>query len=167
MIINKSRELVIVQTICQIDELLDKIRENNNALDVIQKSLNNYLESKRSKFARFYFLSNNELLEILSQAKEPLAVQPYLNKVFENINEVEFDSEGKKTILAMLSAERERICFDRIIDPNGKNVEDWMTEVEEQMKISIRSVLLNSIKDYTVRQSNYEVAGKLPSLLTI
>lgn len=51
----------------------------------------------------------------------------------------------------MLSAERERICFDRIIDPKGKNVEDWMTEVEEQMKISIRSVLLNSIKDYTVR----------------
>ena len=34
----------------------------------------------------------------------------------------------------MLSAEKERICFDRIIDPKGKNVEDWMTEVEEQMK---------------------------------
>ena len=69
MIINKSRELLNVQMICQIDEILDKIRDNNNALDVIQKSLNNYLESKRAKFARFYFLSNNDLLEILSQAK--------------------------------------------------------------------------------------------------
>lgn len=43
MIINKSREIVNVQTICQIEDILDKIRDNNNALDVIQKSLNNYL----------------------------------------------------------------------------------------------------------------------------
>jgi dynein heavy chain len=120
-------------------------------LDIIQKSLNSYLESKRAKFARFYFLSNNELLEILSQAKEPLAVQPYLNKVFENVNEVEFDTEGKKTILAMLSAERERVAFDRVIDPKGKNVEDWMNEVEEQMKTSMRTVLLNSVTDYPTR----------------
>ena len=55
--------------VCQVEDLLDKIKESNNALDHIQKSLNNYLESKRAKFARFYFLSNNELLEILSQAK--------------------------------------------------------------------------------------------------
>lgn len=61
-IINKSKEIVNVKTICQIDDILDKIRDNNNALDLIQKSLNNYLESKRAKFARFYFLSNNELL---------------------------------------------------------------------------------------------------------
>jgi dynein heavy chain len=38
-----------------------------------------------------------------------------------------------------------------VIDPKGKNVEDWMTEVEELMKASIRTVLLNSIKDYVVR----------------
>ena len=45
--------------ICNFEDLLDKIKENNNSLDVIQKSLNNYLESKRAKFARFFFLSNN------------------------------------------------------------------------------------------------------------
>jgi dynein heavy chain len=87
-------------------------------------------------------------LEILSQAKEPLAVQPYLKKVFENINEVEFDA--KRHITAILSAEQERINLDRIIDPKNKNVEDWMTELEEQMKLSVRSVLLHSINEYAV-----------------
>ena len=51
----------------------------------------------------------------------------------------------------MLSAEMEKIPFDKIIDPKKKNVEDWMTEVEEQMKCSIRTVLLKSIEDYVVR----------------
>ena len=88
--------------------------------------MNNYLEKKREKFARFYFLSNDDLLEILSQTKEPTAVQPHLKKVFENIHEVEFD-ESKK-ILAMLSAEKEKINFVKAINPIGKPVEDWMCE---------------------------------------
>ena len=115
---------------------------------MIRKELNSYLEKKREKFARFFFLGNNELLEILSQTKEPTAVQPFLKKVFENINEVEFDSKGTKTILAMFSAEHERIAFTRIVDPKNKNVEDWMTEVEEQMKLSVRASLLHSMLEY-------------------
>lgn len=64
---------------------------------------------------------------------------------------MEFDENGEKTILAMLSAEMERIPFDHIVDPKKKNVEDWMNEVENQMKVSVRSVLLKSIKDYVAK----------------
>lgn len=43
-------------------------------LDQVQKQLESYLERKRSQFPRFYFLSNDELLEILAQSRNPLAV---------------------------------------------------------------------------------------------
>ena len=54
--------------------LLKKFVENNKKLDEIQKGLEDYLETKRSAFPRFYFLSNDELIEILSQTRNVHAV---------------------------------------------------------------------------------------------
>jgi len=52
--------------ICEQPLLLGKFSQYNQQLDEIQKSLENYLETKRAAFPRFYFLSNDDLLEILS-----------------------------------------------------------------------------------------------------
>jgi dynein heavy chain len=62
---------------CNSDEVLKKFQENNKILDKIQKMLEDYLEKKRRSFPRFYFLSNDELIEILSQTRNPHAVQPH------------------------------------------------------------------------------------------
>lgn len=57
---------------------LDMLHDGNKVLDAVQKGLSDYLETKHAGFARFYFLSNDKLLEILSQAKEVTAMQPHL-----------------------------------------------------------------------------------------
>lgn len=54
--------------------LLEQLNDMNTKLEEIQKSLDMYLETKRQIFPRFYFLSNDDLLEILGQSKNPEAV---------------------------------------------------------------------------------------------
>ena len=54
--------------------LLELLNQMNATLEAIQKSLDMYLETKRQCFPRFYFLSNDDLLEILGQSKNPEAV---------------------------------------------------------------------------------------------
>lgn len=73
---------------------------------------------KRSKFAWFYFLSDDDLLSILSETKEVERIQSHLRKVFENIQKLEFND--KKMILSMFSVEGEKIKFLDEINPLNK-----------------------------------------------
>jgi dynein heavy chain len=65
----------------------------NKLLDEVQKKLEDYLETKRVKFPRFYFLSNDELLQILAQTADARAVLPFMSKCFDSINALKFVSE--------------------------------------------------------------------------
>lgn len=87
-VMKSASEQSQVITLCPDTRLLNGLRECNRLLEQVQKGLSEYLETKRQAFPRFYFLSDDELLEILSQTKDPKAVQPHLRKCFENIAKV-------------------------------------------------------------------------------
>jgi len=124
--------------VVQIEEMGQILKSADDKLETVQKGLNDYLESKRGLFPRFFFLSNEELLEILSETKEPLRVQPHLKKCFEGINGLKFDEEKK--IHGMYSIEGEYVPFTRVIDPIASKgaVEDWLVQVEDVMIKSVK-----------------------------
>ncbi|XP_044299896.1 dynein axonemal heavy chain 6 isoform X2 [Varanus komodoensis] len=155
--------------------LLETFQNNNALLDQIQKCLEAYLESKRVIFPRFYFLSNDELLEILAQTRNPQAVQPHLRKCFDSISKLEFaymaPAEGEEKvltndILAMLSPEGERVNLGKGLKARG-NVEDWLGKVEEAMFTSLRRLSKAAIADYQTKERVEWVVAGHPSQVVL
>lgn len=129
-------------------KMLQLLRQNNKFLDEIQKGLNDYLEKKRLFFPRFFFLSNDELLEILSETKDPQRVQPHLKKCFEGIAMLEFTVDEE--IIGMISAEGENVPFvSKIVPADAKGmVEKWLMQVQLLLIESMKSICEASLRAY-------------------
>lgn len=78
------------------------------------------------------------MLEILSETKNPLKVQPHLKKCFEGINRLVFDEEFN--ISTMISMEGEQVDFLEIISVEAArgSVEKWLVQVEQQMLKAVK-----------------------------
>jgi dynein heavy chain, axonemal len=65
-------------------------------MDRLQRNLDGYLEEKRELFPRFYFISSDELLQILATATDLKSVEKHVNKCFENINAFILQDESER-----------------------------------------------------------------------
>ena len=132
---------------CEDAEKLTDLREMNKVLEKIQKSLDQYLEMKRMTFPRFYFVSDDDLLEILGKSKEPLEVQKHVKKCFEGIQSMTLISSTESAantkrylVSGCKSPDEETLPFVNKIALDGP-VELWFVEL---LKVS------NGFFEYTV-----------------
>jgi dynein heavy chain len=143
-------EEACIQDLAEKDGIRAHFTEANKKLDKIQKKLSEYLEQKKLVFARFFFLADEDLLQILSQTKDPRLVQSHMDKCFEGISKVQFDAQD--CVYGMISAEQEIVGFNKKIDVNEGdkkgNVENWMLEIEAQMIASLRKLAKDSLGSY-------------------
>ena len=65
------------------DGLLQALEEMGVGLELCEKALAEFLESKRRIFPRFYFASTNMLLDILSNGNRPWVVATHINALFQ------------------------------------------------------------------------------------
>ena len=109
LLMNKTvKNTNALRTVKNNPNLLKDLKVNNEILDDIQKKLEDYLENKRAAFPRFYFLSNDELLEILANSQNLDVIQQHLKTCFDNL--VKLDIQ-ELDIVAMYSNEGERVTF--------------------------------------------------------
>lgn len=114
--IRKIRRAPLVLENALNTSLLSVFIEANAICEEIQRGLETYLESKRKSFPRFYFLSNEDLLDVLSQTQRPQSVEPHLKKCFDNVSNLQFKmADISKSllpeILGIIGADNEKLNF--------------------------------------------------------
>lgn len=117
-----------------------------------QRALNEYLEDKRSIFPRFYFLGDDDLLEILGQSTNPAVIQTHLRKLFQGIHHVQFDgldelASGKTsvaTLTAMCSLDGEVVPLQRPIQLTNE-VEIWLGRLATEMQSTLSENLVQCL----------------------
>lgn len=75
----------LVLSLEKIPDLFETLKNCIKLIEEIEKGLEQHLEEKRLEFPRFFFLSNEDLINILAETRDPLLVQPHLKKCFEGI----------------------------------------------------------------------------------
>jgi dynein heavy chain, axonemal len=106
-------------------------------IETCEKALNAYLEEKKKVFPRFYFISNQSLLDILSNGNNPVKVDEQIGNCFDGLRNLKFLREGPephKTALGMFSKDGDE--FIEFLTPfvcNGA-VENYLCDLEAKMQ---------------------------------
>ncbi|KAL4171660.1 hypothetical protein KRP22_009750 [Phytophthora ramorum] len=161
-VMSKAAEVGFVVSCCSNELLRSTLPSLFGELEKCQKSLEGYLEQKRKKFPRFYFVSNPLLLLILSRGSDPAAVQQYYEKIFDSISHVVHERPMSATADAKSSAaaasasnpnakrkiveikslvgnDEETISLVQPVIPDG-NIEDWLGMLEKEMRRTLKTL---------------------------
>lgn len=127
----------VYQIAAQNEEGIKALASWDKRLEAIQKALEIFLMGKRTQFPRFFFLSNDDLIEILSLGKDPVGLQKHLNKLFENIYGLRLADNGH-AVDAMISKEGETVPIQAVAIRGP--IEGWLKTLETQMKRALQAI---------------------------
>ena len=145
-----------VLEVAAIPNLQRSLERLGDLLSKVQKALGDYLERQRATFPRFYFVGDEDMLEILGNGSDPLATQRHLSKMFAGITSVVLGNEKGAAITGdasathvagMVSREGEVVPFETPVDlARFAKVNEWLTETESQMQTTLASLLSASVQ---------------------
>ena len=115
----------------------------------IQKALGEYLEKERLSFPRFYFVGDEDLLEMIGNSNDTLRIAKHFKKMFAGISGLTMDDENS-IITGFTSKEDEVVKLATPISlVKTPRINDWLTYLESGMKYTLAKLLAEAVTAYT------------------
>jgi dynein heavy chain len=93
-ILVQAKEISNVVNSASVEGLYKGLEYQQGQLELCEKALADYMESKRRAFPRFYFISTADLLDILSNGNNPTKVMGHMSKCFQAIEKLKLDNDN-------------------------------------------------------------------------
>jgi dynein heavy chain len=147
----------------------DVLAEMSLQLDTIQRHMKKYLEKRKYETPRFYFLSDEDIFEILGKAKDPTCLSRFWKKMFEGIRSLDFQpvqtSKGKSfEYTRIVSPEEERLELYNKIEVNG-DLNNVLGAIEREMVHRLKTLLFECLSHAADGQSGIKNTDKLEKML--
>lgn len=156
IMITLARQQVVV-SLSEIPGISDSLEMLIDQLDRCQKALNTYLEEKRDAFPRFFFLGDDDLLEILGQSQNTEVVATHLKKIFSGISNLQTEGAVEKNTLvvkAIVSDMKEVVKLNSKITVS-KSIEEWLEALSLSSSSQLKALLSSSYKEEVLDIENY------------
>ena len=143
----------LTQEVYNIPNLQKTLQRLSDMLNKIQKALGDYLETQRSNFARFYFVGDEDLLEIIGNSKDITNIQRHFTKMFAGIATLK--SPDGNELQGMYSREGEFVNFkDKVLMSEYATIYQRLTKVEAMMQSSLAYELQKSVESLEIMDSS-------------
>ena len=133
-----------VLNISGVQKSLERLAE---LLNKIQKALGEYLEKERVSFPRFYFVGDEDLLEIIGNSNDTLRIAKHFKKMFAGLSGLIMDEDH--IISGFTSKEGEEVRLKKEISLiKTPKINDWLALLESSMKATLAELLAEAIEQY-------------------
>ena len=130
----KTPNILEVLAIPGILRSLERLAE---LLSKIQKALGEYLERERAACPRFYFVGDEDLLEIIGNSKDLSRIQKHFKKMFAGIYALSLNDDDS-AIIGVASKEGEQLVFRNQVQlKDVPKINVWLAQLESEMRHSL------------------------------
>lgn len=160
-VMKKVQRAPFVLEVLGISGVQKSLERLADLLQKIQKALGEYLERERTSFPRFYFVGDEDLLEIIGNGNDTARVSRHLSKMFAGISGL-ITHEDSATITGFRSAQGEEVSMKREVSlAKTPKINEWLSALESHMKNTLAELLTEAIGSFEELQQaeSYEDAS--------
>ena len=103
------------------------------------------MERKRKAFPRFYFLSDDELIDILANSRDLYIIQGHLRACFDNVTKLTIIDDD--VIEQIHSSEKEVVKLKKVVRTK-EVIEKWLDMLQNHIKDTLYNLMKEALKDY-------------------
>lgn len=142
--VSDKRKVIDILDIPDVQRNLEWLADQ---LSATQKALGEYLERERSSFPRFYFVGDEDLLEIIGNSNNISRLQKHFKKMFSGVASIILNNDNT-LIEGVCSREGEELRFVTPVSvKENPKINVWLQLTEKEIRNTIAVLLAKAVVD--------------------